>query len=72
MRNLPVLKKSKGGLGSGSPSSEVGMFIVSSQIRTGVVDLPADLAQAKPQDESAKANKVREAAFRALAKDIAM
>jgi len=45
---------------------------VSSQIRTGVVDLPADLAQAKPQDESAKANKVREAAFRALAKDIAM
>jgi len=47
------------------------MVIESSQTRTGAVDLPVDPAQAKLQDESAKANKAREAAFRGLVKDVA-
>jgi len=46
------------------------MVIESSQTRTGVVDLPADPAQAKQQDDSTKAKKAREAAFRGLVKDI--
>ncbi len=45
------------------------MGIESSQTRTGIVDLPVDPAQAQPQDETAKANKAREAGFRALVKD---
>ena len=47
------------------------MVIESCQTRTGMVDLPADPAQPKLQDESAKANKAREAAFRGLVKDVA-
>ncbi len=47
------------------------MVIESSQTRTGVVDVPADPAQAKPQEESTKAKKAMEAAFRVVAKDIA-
>ena len=42
----------------------------SSQTRTGVVDGPADPAQAKP-DVSTKADKAMEADFRALTKDLA-
>jgi len=58
------IEKVEGGIGSGSPSSEVGMVIESSHTRTGMVDLPAAPAQAKPQD-STKAKKPRDAAFRA-------
>ena len=47
------------------------MFIESSQTRTGVVDLPADPAHAKQPDESTKATKAREAAFRGSVRAIA-
>jgi hypothetical protein len=47
------------------------MVMESSQTRTAVVELPADPAQAKQHDESAKANKAREALFLGLVKDIA-
>jgi hypothetical protein len=47
------------------------MVIESSQTRTGVVDLPPGLAQAKLQNDSTRTKKATEAPFRALAKDIA-
>ena len=47
------------------------MVIESSQTRTGVVDVPSDPAQTKPQDESTQPNKAMEAAFRAWANDLA-